>query len=95
MQGTEITGTNTMFEKIVTGTPEPGDVMTATFTQDMSLQGGEYLVSLGCVGYREGNFTVYHRLYDVFNLTVISSKNTTGYYDMNSIVTVRKNDENE
>ena len=95
MQGTEITGTNTMFEKIVTGTPEPGDVMTATFTQDMSLQGGEYLVSLGCVGYREGNFTVYHRLYDVFNLTVISSKNTTGYYDMNSIVTVRKNDEDE
>ncbi len=93
MQGTEITGTNTMFEKITTGTPEPGDVMTATFTQNMSLQGGEYLVSLGCVGYREGNFTVYHRLYDVFNLTVISSKNTTGYYDMDSIVTVRKNDE--
>ncbi|HOO26817.1 MAG TPA: ABC transporter ATP-binding protein [Lachnospiraceae bacterium] len=95
MQGTEITGTNTMFEKITTGTPKPGDVMTATFTQEMSLQGGEYLISLGCVGYREGNFTVYHRLYDVFNLTVISSKNTTGYYDMNSIVTVRKEDEDE
>ncbi len=89
MQGTEITGTNTMFEKITTGTPAPGDVMIVTFTQDMNLQGGEYLISLGCVGYREGNFTVYHRLYDVFNLTVISDKNTTGYYDMNSIVTIR------
>ncbi|MBR4718883.1 MAG: ABC transporter ATP-binding protein [Lachnospiraceae bacterium] len=88
MQGTEITGTNTMFEKITTGTPGPGDVMVATFTQNMSLQGGEYLISLGCVGYREGEFTVYHRLYDVFNLTVISSKNTTGFYDMDSIVTV-------
>ncbi len=95
MQGTEITGTNTMFEKITTGTPEPGDVLITTFTQNMSLQGGEYLVSLGCVGYREGNFTVYHRLYDVFNLTVISSKNTTGYYDMDSIVTVRKEDEDK
>ncbi len=95
MHGTEITGTNTMFEKITTGTPVPGDVMVATFTQNMSLQGGEYLVSLGCVGYREGNFTVYHRLYDVFNLTVISSKNTTGYYDMDSIVTVRKEDEDK
>ena len=95
MHGTEITGTNTMFEKITTGTPKPGDVMVATFTQNMSLQGGEYLVSLGCVGYREGNFTVYHRLYDVFNLTVISSKNTTGYYDMDSIVTVRKEDEDK
>lgn len=93
MQGTEITGTNTMFERVTTGTPEPGDVYIATFTQDMNLQGGEYLVSLGCVGYREGNFTVYHRLYDIFNLTVISSKDSTGFYDMNSIVTVRKENE--
>lgn len=92
MQGTEITGTNTMFEKITTGTPQAGDVYVITFTQNMSLQGGEYLISLGCVGYREGNFTVYHRLYDVFNLTVISSKNTTGFYDMDSIVTVTKED---
>ena len=92
MQGTEITGTNTMFEKITTGTFESGETAVVTFTQNMSLQGGEYLISLGCVGYREGNFTVYHRLYDVFNLTVISSKNTTGFYDMNSIVTVTRNE---
>lgn len=95
MQGTEITGTNTMFEKMTIETPEPGDVLVATFTQNMSLQGGEYLISLGCVGYREGSFTVYHRLYDVFNLTVISSKNTTGFYDMDSIVTVRKENEDD
>nr|MCR4806963.1 Wzt carbohydrate-binding domain-containing protein [Lachnospiraceae bacterium] len=95
MQGTEITGTNTMFEKITTGTKVKGDVMVVTFTQNMSLQGGEYLISLGCVGYREGEFTVYHRLYDIFNLTVISSKNTTGFYDMDSIVTVRSEDEDE
>ncbi|MCR4923233.1 MAG: ABC transporter ATP-binding protein [Lachnospiraceae bacterium] len=95
MQGTEITGTNTMFEKLSTGTPEKGDVMVATFTQKMSLQGGEYLVSLGCVGYRKGEFTVYHRLYDVFNLTVISDKNTTGFYDMDSVVIVRKENEED
>ncbi len=94
-QGTEITGTNTMFEKLNTGMPGPGDVMEATFTQNMSLQGGEYLVSLGCVGYREGEFTVYHRLYDVFNLTVISSKDTTGFYDMDSVVTVTLKDRQE
>lgn len=93
MQGTEITGTNTMFEKITTGTAKAGETYTITFTQNMSLQGGEYLISLGCVGYREGSFTVYHRLYDVFNITVISSKNTTGFYDMDSIVTVTKDEE--
>lgn len=90
MQGTEITGTNTMIEKVITGTPEAGDVLMATFTQKMDLQGGEYLISLGCVGYRDGDFTVYHRLYDVFNLTVISAKDSVGYYDMNSEVICEK-----
>ena len=82
--GVEITGTNTMFEKVSTGNPVKGDVLVVSFTQDMFLQGGEYLISLGCTGYREGAFTVYHRMYDIFSLQVISSKDTTGYYDMNS-----------
>lgn len=30
--------------------------------------------------------TVYHRLYDVANITVISNKNTVGVYDMESEV---------
>lgn len=88
--GVEITGTNTMFEKISTGEPEKGDILTATFTQDMSLQGGEYLVSLGLVGYRDGEFTVYNRMYDIFSINCISSKDTTGYYDMGMETTIEK-----
>lgn len=88
LKGTEITGTNTMFEKIDTGTVNKNEVRSVSFTQNMNLQGGDYLVSLGCTGYRDGEFTVYHRLYDVFNITVISNKNTVGYYDMNSEIVV-------
>ncbi|SFK73916.1 teichoic acid transport system ATP-binding protein [Lachnospiraceae bacterium KH1T2] len=88
--GVEITGTNTMFEKIDTGNPEKGEVMVVNFTQNMSLQGGEYLISFGCVGYREGEFTVYHRLYDIFSINVISSKDTVGYYDMGMDTTIEK-----
>ncbi|MCR4890670.1 MAG: ABC transporter ATP-binding protein [Lachnospiraceae bacterium] len=88
--GVEITGTNTLFEKVDTGTPGPGDILTATFTQVMSLQGGEYLISLGCTGYREGEFTVYNRMYDIFNISVVSSKDTVGYYDMAMDTTVEK-----
>ena len=55
----------------------------------MSLQGGEYLISLGLTGYEGDQFKVYHRLYDVQNITVISDKNTVGYYDMDSKVTVK------
>mgnify|MGYP002590466463 len=68
----------------------PGDIYTCTFTQEMNLQGGEYLLSISCTGYREGEFVVYHRLYDLINITVISEKNTVGFYDMNSQVKVEK-----
>ena len=87
--GVEITGTNTMVEKAFLGSVRAGDIKEITFTQNMTLQGGEYLLSLGLTGYNGDVFEVYHRLYDVINITVISDKNTVGYYDMNSHVTVR------
>ena len=31
---------------------------------------------------------MYHRLYDVLDVTVVSDKDTVGYYDMDSRVTV-------
>ncbi len=90
VHGTAITGTNSMYEKVDVGVAEAGDVYVCTFEQEMSLQGGEYLLSISCTGYAQGDFTVYHRLYDVINITVISDKNTVGFYDMNSKVTVEK-----
>ena len=88
--GVEITGTNTMVEKAFLDCAEPGQKKEITFTQRMSLQGGEYLLSLGLTGYRGDIFEVYHRLYDVLNITVVSDKNTVGYYDMNSQITVEE-----
>lgn len=90
LKGTELTGTNTMVEKIYTETVEPGEIREISFSQEMDLQGREYLLSLGCTGYREGEFTVYHRLYDICNITVIAEKNSVGIYDMNSKVTINK-----
>lgn len=93
VQGTEITGTNTAIEKCFLDCVEPGQVKDITFTQRMTLQGGEYLVSLGVVGYRGDTFEVYHRLYDVLNVTVVSDKNTVGFYDMESVVAVKDAEE--
>ena len=86
--GTEITGTNSMIEKAYLESAEAGQVKDVTFTQKMSLQGGEYLISMGVTGYNGDTFEVYHRLYDALNITVVSDKNTVGYYDMESMVTV-------
>ena len=50
-KGTEITGTNTMFEKAFLEPVKAGAVKDIRFTQKMSLQGGEYLISFGVTGY--------------------------------------------
>lgn len=88
LKGTDITGTNTMIEQIDTGLRKAGDIITVSFDQEMTLQGGSYLLSLGCTGFEKGNFVVYNRLYDACNINVIAIKNSVGFYDTNSKVQV-------
>lgn len=88
IKGVEITGTNTMFEKSFLENVKKGDKKHISFTQKIDLNGGDYLVSLGVTGYENEDFVVYHRLYDVLNMTVISDKNPIGFYDMNSTIVV-------
>ena len=73
-----------------------GDEYTVEFTQKMNLQGGEYLLSMSCQpALNRGEHVVYHRLYDVTNITVISNKNTVGVYDMESQVKAEKRNADE
>jgi len=88
LKGTDLTGTNTMYEKVDVIPKAPGGVQEVVFTQRMTLQGGEYLLSLGCTGYRNGEFEVYHRLYDICGITVVSMQNTVGYFDMESKIEI-------
>lgn len=88
VKGNDITGTNTMYEKVYASS-QAGDVKEVTFEQEMNLQGGDYLVSLGCTGFSKNEFVVYHRLYDICNITVVSDKNTVGFYDMNSEIEIK------
>ncbi len=85
-KGTDLSGTNTMYEGADIKQVNAGDVYDVSFTQKMTLQGGEYLLSMSCTGFEGEEHVVYHRLYDVANITVISNKNTVGVYDMESVV---------
>lgn len=87
-KGIEITGTNTMIEKAFLEPVNAGDKKEIVFTQRMDLQGGDYLISLGLTGFEGNDFKVYHRLYDIMSISVVSDKNTVGYFDMNSSITV-------
>ena len=91
-KGTELTGTNTLIEDCRPEAARAGEDYVITFRQKMRLQGGEYLLSLGCTGFEGGEFVVHDRLYDVVNITVISNKNTVGVFDMDSVVSVEKED---
>ena len=81
-RGADLTGTNTMYEASDVKAVDNGDEYEVEFKQKMTLQGGEYLLSMSCTGFENGEHVVYHRLYDIVNITVISNKNTVGVYDM-------------
>jgi len=85
-KGTELAGTNTLVENTGVRMVEAGKTYVVSFTQKMMLQGKDYLISLGCTGFENGEFVIYDRMYDVINISVISNKNTVGVYDMDSAV---------
>lgn len=90
LKGNEISGTNTVIEKVETGVAEAGETAEISFTQKMILQGGQQLLSLGCTGYEQDELVVYHRLYDICCIQVISDKTTVGFCDMDSRVHYRR-----
>ena len=90
LKGTDLTGTNTLFERIETGEFSKGEERVVSFTQDMNLQGGQYLLSLGCTQFENDDFHVYHRLYDICSIGVVSDKNSVGFFDMNSDIVVER-----
>lgn len=95
IKGTEITGTNNMYEGMDGFIAKAGDVYEASFKQKILFQGGSYFLSFGCTGLDEqGNFMVFHRLYDVIELQVISMKDTIGFFDNNTKITIQKQKKN-
>ena len=79
-----------MFEKAFLDDAKAGEEFDITFTQNIDLQGGQYLLSFGVTGYKLDDFTVYHRLYDALDITVISDKNTVGFFDTNSKINITR-----
>lgn len=88
LKGTEIAGTNTMIENVSPDIVQAGDFIEVQFKQEMNMQGGSYTLSFGCTGFENGEFVVYHRLYDELIFQVISTKNTVGFFDLKSEVSL-------
>ena len=87
--GVELVGTNTMYENVDIGKVEAGEIREARFKQKWCLQNGDFLLSLGCTGYENGEFVVYQRLYDVCSITMFSDEKFVGKWNAHSEVIVK------
>ena len=78
-----------MYENIDTGKVEAGEIREIRFRQKWCLQNGDFLVSLGCTGFENGEFVVYQRLYDVCCITMFSDDKFVGKWNAHSEVIVK------
>ncbi|MGN0342938.1 MAG: ABC transporter ATP-binding protein [Roseburia sp.] len=90
LKGTELCGTNTRIEGARFGMVRAGESLEISFTQEMRLQRGQYLIQLGCTSYQGDELAVHHRLYDVCCVDVMADKTTVGYFDLNTEIDYRR-----
>lgn len=90
-QGKEIAGTNTDFEKVVTGEFKKGEIGIAEFKLKLPIAAGKYTLSFSCTHFNlKGDLEVYNRKYDALLIEVTTTKQTVGMLRIDPIVKVRK-----
>ena len=87
-RGVELTGSNTMLEKIDTGIGTKGRIYEVEFRQKMRLQGGDYLLSMSCTSFEGDELKVHYRMYDIISFTVLINENKVGIFDSESEVKI-------
>ncbi len=88
IKGTEISGTNTDFSGIKTGDYVAGDMVNIEFTQQIKLNAGSYLLSLGCVGLGSGDIEIHDRRHDFLSFQIVSEKAGVGIIDLDSQIQI-------
>jgi teichoic acid transport system ATP-binding protein len=88
VKGFDISGTNTFFHDIDTGTVKSGESFSITFEQKILLNAGPYLLSFGCAGFENGEYVVYDRRYDLITFEVVSDRPSVGIFDLDAQIVV-------
>lgn len=89
--GLEIAGTNSLIEKISTGTFKSGETVVVSFKQRFNLAPGKYTLSFSCTHFNaKGELEVLNRKYDALLVEVLSTKDTVGYVRLDSEINIEK-----
>lgn len=90
VKGTDIAGTNTRFSEVETGSYAPGETSVVRFRQKLTLNAGDYLLSLGCVSLSEGELEIYDRRHDFMSFQVLVRKSVVGIVDLDSNINIER-----
>ena len=85
-KGTVLCGTNTLYENVQIGDVEEGDVILVTFRQQIRINPGGYLLSIGVAAYEDGEYVVYDRRFDYMAIHIVADRNHVGLFDPGSTI---------
>ena len=89
--GLEVCGTNTLIEKIATGTYQKGDVVEVSFKTRLQVAPNKYTLSFSCTHFKpNGELEVLSRKYDALLVEVISSKEHVGVLSLDTDIKIDK-----
>ena len=90
-QGVEITGTNTLIEKVYTGNFKKGEEVECEFKQILPLAPNKYTLSFSCTKFDEkGELEILNRKYDALLVEVISTKQCVGMVSLDTVIDLKK-----
>ena len=90
-KGLEMCGTNSMIEKVITGSFRKGDIVEVTFKQVIPLTAGRYTLSFSCTHINaKSELEVLNRKYDALLVEILSSKECVGFIRLDSDIEFRK-----
>lgn len=93
--GLEICGTNTLIEKIATGSYKKGDIVEVEFKTRLSVAPNKYTLSFSCTHFKpNGELEVLSRKYDALLVEVISSKEYVGVLSLDTDIKITKKENN-
>lgn len=89
--GLEICGTNTLIEKIATGTYKKGDIVEVSFKTRLQVAPNKYTLSFSCTHFKpNGELEVLSRKYDALLVEIISSKEHVGVLSLDTDISINK-----
>lgn len=88
VKGMDVSGTNTFYHRMDTGTVEAGAIVRVSFRQRVPLAAGGYILSVGCAGFEKGEYVVHERRFDLLAFEVAADRPVVGLFDMDSRITI-------